>query len=44
MKCIGMDINFSYNDMIKGLVVLVKDVNGDKVIREIFFKEVVEFM
>ncbi|GHR86749.1 FlaG family protein [Helicobacter pylori] len=45
MKRIGTDINFSYNDTIKGLVVLVKDANGDnKVIREIPSKEAVELM
>ncbi|WP_154410431.1 FlaG family protein [Helicobacter pylori] len=44
MKCIGTDINFSYNDTIKGLVVSVKDANGDKVIREIPSKEAVELM
>ncbi len=44
MKHIGTDINFSYNDTIKGLVVSVKDANGDKVIREIPSKEAVELM
>lgn len=44
MKRIGTDINFSYNDTIKGLVVSVKDANGDKVIREILSKEAVELM
>ncbi|WP_305877617.1 FlaG family protein [Helicobacter pylori] len=44
MKRIGTDINFSYNDTIKGLVVSVKDSNGDKVIREIPSKEAVELM
>ncbi|MCQ2925706.1 flagellar protein FlaG [Helicobacter pylori] len=44
MKRIGTDINFSYNDTIKGLVVSVKDANGDKVIREIPSKEAVELM
>ncbi|MCQ2882296.1 flagellar protein FlaG [Helicobacter pylori] len=44
MKRIGTDINFSYNDTIKGLVVSVKDTNGDKVIREIPSKEAVELM
>lgn len=44
MKRIGTDISFSYNDTIKGLVVSVKDANGDKVIREIPSKEAVELM
>ncbi|GAA7268849.1 FlaG family protein [Helicobacter pylori] len=44
MKRIGTDINFSYNDTIKGLVVSIKDANGDKVIREIPSKEAVELM
>ncbi|NHB37827.1 FlaG family protein [Helicobacter pylori] len=44
MKRIGTDINFSYNDTIKGLVVSVKDANGDKVIREIPSKEAMELM
>ncbi len=44
MRRIGTDINFSYNDTIKGLVVSVKDANGDKVIREIPSKEAVELM
>ncbi|GAA8106671.1 FlaG family protein [Helicobacter pylori] len=44
VKRIGTDINFSYNDTIKGLVVSVKDANGDKVIREIPSKEAVELM
>ncbi len=44
MKRIGTDINFSYNDTIKGLVVSVKDANGDKVIREIPSKEAVDLM
>ncbi len=44
MKRIGTDINFSYNDTIKGLVVSVKDANGDKVLREIPSKEAVELM
>ncbi|EMG95682.1 FlaG protein [Helicobacter pylori GAM120Ai] len=44
IKRIGTDINFSYNDTIKGLVVSVKDANGDKVIREIPSKEAVELV
>ncbi len=44
MKRIGTDIDFSYNDEIKGLVVSVKDANGDKVLREIPSKEAVELM
>ncbi len=44
MKRIGTDINFSYNDTIKGLVVSVKDANGDKVLREIPSKEAVDLM
>ncbi|AFI06380.1 FlaG family protein [Helicobacter cetorum] len=44
MKRIGTDIDFSYNDEIKGLVVSVKDANGGKVLREIPSKEAVELM
>ncbi|WP_104748648.1 FlaG family protein [Helicobacter cetorum] len=44
MKRIGTDINFSYNDEIKGLIVSVKDASGDKVLREIPTKEAVELM
>ncbi|WP_104760964.1 FlaG family protein [Helicobacter cetorum] len=44
MKRIGTDINFSYNDEIKGLIVSVKDANGDKVLREIPSKEAIELM
>ncbi|PAF42770.1 FlaG family protein [Helicobacter sp. 11S02596-1] len=44
MKRINTDINFNYNDDIQGLVVTVKEVNGDKVIREIPSKEAIELM
>ncbi|WP_104744493.1 FlaG family protein [Helicobacter acinonychis] len=44
MRRIGTDIDFSYNDEIKGLVVSVKDAKGDKVLREIPSKEAVELM
>lgn len=43
MEHIGVDINFSYNDDIGGLIVTVKDPsNGGRVIREIPSKEAVE--
>lgn len=35
MKRIDTDIHFSYNENIPGLMVTVKESNGDKVIREI---------
>nr|WP_257875439.1 FlaG family protein [Helicobacter sp. 12S02232-10] len=44
MKRINTDINFNYNDDIRGLVVTVKEVNGDKIIREIPSKEAIELM
>ena len=44
MKKINTDINFSYNDDIRGLVVTVKEVDGNKVIREIPSKEAIELM
>ena len=44
MKKIGTDLNFSYNENIPGLMVTVKEVNGDKVIREIPSKEAIELM
>ncbi|TLD96851.1 flagellar biosynthesis protein FlaG [Helicobacter jaachi] len=44
MKRIGTDINFSYNENIPGLMVTVKESNGDKVIREIPSKEAIELM
>lgn len=44
MKRINTDINFSYNDDIRGLVVTVKEIDGNKVIREIPSKEAIELM
>lgn len=44
MKKINTDINFSYNDDIQGLVVTVKEIDGNKVIREIPSKEAIELM
>lgn len=44
MKKIGTDLNFSYNENIPGLIVTVKEFNGDKVIREIPSKEAIELM
>lgn len=44
MKKIGTDLNFSYNENIPGLMVTVKEFNGDKVIREIPSKEAIELM
>nr|WP_253248297.1 FlaG family protein [Helicobacter sp. 12S02634-8] len=44
MKRINTDINFNYNDDIRGLVVTVKEENGDKIIREIPSKEAIELM
>ena len=44
MKLIDTDIHFSYNENIPGLMVTVKESNGDKVIREIPSKEAIELM
>ncbi len=44
MKRINTDIGFSYNDDIRGLVVTVKEADGNKVIREIPSKEAIELM
>lgn len=44
MKKIGTDLNFSYNENIPGLMVTVKEFNGDKVIREVPSKEAIELM
>ncbi|PAF41969.1 hypothetical protein BKH45_05115 [Helicobacter sp. 11S03491-1] len=44
MKRINTDINFNYNDDIRGLVVTVREDNGDKIIREIPSKEAIELM
>ena len=44
MKRIDTDIHFSYNENIPGLMVTVKESNGDKVIREIPSKEAIELM
>ena len=44
MKRIGTDLNFSYNEKIPGLMVTVKESNGDKIIREIPSKEAIELM
>ncbi len=44
MKRINTDINFSYNDDIQGLVVTVREVDGNRVIREIPSKEAIELM
>ncbi|WP_370690931.1 FlaG family protein [Helicobacter cappadocius] len=44
MKRINTDINFNYNDDIRGLVVTVTEGRGDRVIREIPSKEAIELM
>ncbi|PAF51014.1 FlaG family protein [Helicobacter sp. 13S00477-4] len=44
MKRINTDINFNYNDDIRGLVVTVREVDGDKIVREIPSKEAIELM
>lgn len=44
MKRLNTDINFSYNDDIRGLVVTVKEADGNKIIREIPSKEAIELM
>lgn len=44
MRRINTDINFNYNDDIRGLVVTVTEGSGDRVIREIPSKEAIELM
>lgn len=44
MKGLNTDVSFSYNDLIEGLLVTVKEAGGDKVIREIPSKEAIELM
>nr|WP_095294919.1 FlaG family protein [Helicobacter sp. 13S00482-2] len=44
MKRINTDINFNYNDDIRGLVVTVTEGKGNRVIREIPSKEAIELM
>lgn len=44
VKRVGTDINFSYDENIPGLMVTVKEANGEKVIREIPSKEAIELM
>ncbi|MGX2972380.1 flagellar protein FlaG [Helicobacter sp. T3_23-1059] len=42
MRDIGTDINFSYSEDIRGLVVTVKEPNSGKVIREIPSQDAIE--
>lgn len=44
MRRIDTDIDFNYNDDIRGLVVTVREANDDKIIREIPSKEAIELM
>lgn len=44
MKRININVDFSYNDDIQGLVVVVKESDGNKIIREIPSKEAIELM
>lgn len=44
MKKINTNIDFSYNDDIQGLVVTVKEGDGNKIIREIPSKEAIALM
>ncbi|STQ85428.1 flagellin protein [Helicobacter muridarum] len=44
MQRINTNIDFSYNEEIKGLVVTVRDSNGEKVIREIPSEEAIELV
>ncbi len=44
MKRIGTDLKFSYDENIPGLMVTVKESNGDKIIREIPSREAIELM
>ncbi|ETD25090.1 MULTISPECIES: flagellar protein FlaG [Helicobacter] len=42
MRDIGTDINFSYSEDIRGLVVTVKEPNSGKIIREIPSRDAIE--
>ncbi len=42
MKEAGIDINFSYNDDIEGLVITVKEAGGGKIVREVPTKEAID--
>ncbi|BCZ17724.1 Flagellar protein FlaG [Helicobacter sp. NHP19-003] len=42
MKRIESQLTFSYNDVLRSLVVTIKDSNGDRIIREIPSQEVVK--
>lgn len=44
MRRINTDIDFNYNDDLRGLVVTVREANNDKIIREIPSKEAIELM
>lgn len=44
MHRLSMRISFDYDETIEGLLVTVKDADGDKVIREIPSKEAIELM
>ncbi|RDU60912.1 flagellar protein FlaG [Helicobacter sp. MIT 14-3879] len=44
MKRVNTNIDFSYNEEIKGLVVTVRDATGERIIREIPSKEAIELM
>lgn len=44
MHRLNIRVGFNYNETIEGLLVTVKDADGDKVIREIPSKEAIELM
>lgn len=44
MYRLNMRVSFDYNETIEGLLVTVKDADGEKVIREIPSKEAIELM
>lgn len=44
MKRLGTSVSFNYNDTIEGLLVIVKEAESERVIREIPSKEAIELM
>lgn len=44
MHRLSMRVSFDYDETIRGLLVTVKDADGDRVIREIPSKEAIELM
>ncbi|WP_051420593.1 flagellar protein FlaG [Helicobacter pametensis] len=44
MRRLGTNVSFNYDDTIEGLLVVVKDAQNERVIREIPSKEAIELM